>query len=304
MLLTQLLKEATNVRSRRFLELLENSISLLQSEREKVDYLTVEKNLVKIDPVGEALVIGDLHGDLAALKKILERSKIISRLEKSENVHLIFLGDYGDRGAYSIEVYYVILSLKLLYPQKVILLRGNHEGPKDLAFYPHELPSQLQARFLDDWQIVNDAMFELFEKLYVAVYVENRYLFIHGGISPKIKCLDDIASSSENRDTLIDLLWSDPDSDTEEVSYSMRGLGVLFGRKVTDSVLKAIDAKMIIRGHEPCQQGFKFDHDGKILTLFSRKGEPYFNRYGAYLLFPLDQQFESAEDLKPFIHKF
>jgi hypothetical protein len=50
--------------------------------------------------------------------------------------------------------------------------------------------------------------------------------------------------------------------------------------------------------------GFKINHDRKILTLFSRKGEPYRNRYGAYLQLSLEEKFENAQQLIPFIHKF
>jgi protein phosphatase len=60
----------------------------------------------------------------------------------------------------------------------------------------------------------------------------------------------------------------------------------------------------LIRGHEPCEEGFKLNHDGKVLTLFSRKGSPYFNAYGAYLQLPLSEKIESAEQLVPWIHKF
>lgn len=303
LLLTQLLKEAKNVRSSQFLELLQGTINQLESEKGKIDNFIVEDGLVKLPPSGEALIVGDLHGDLDVLKKILEKSKILNKLEKSENAYIIFLGDYGDRGAYSVEVYYIILSLKLLFPKRVFLLRGNHEGPKDLAFYPHELPLQLQRRFLDDWQVVNETMFNLFEQLYVGIHVENQYLLIHGGVSPKITCLRDIADAASNRDVLLDLLWSDPDDEVEQTSYSMRGIGVLFGEKVTDKVLKAINAKIIIRGHEATQQGFKLNHNGKIVTLFSRKGEPYFNKYAAYMVLPLEKQFNNGCELEPFIHK-
>ena len=58
------------------------------------------------------------------------------------------------------------------------------------------------------------------------------------------------------------------------------------------------------RGHEPVGEGFKINHDGKVLTLFSRKGPPYFNKHAAYLDFPLSKVFDNADQLLPYVHKF
>lgn len=302
--LSSLFKESRTIQSDNFLELLDNAISLLETEKGRIGNFAVEDRLVNLDPSGEALVIGDLHGNLESLKTILEGSGFITKMANQENAYLIFLGDYGDRGAYSAEVYYVILSLKLAYPKQVILLRGNHEGPKDLMAYPHDLPMQFQHRFPSDWKTIYDKMFSLFDLLYNAVYVEERYLMVHGGISPQIRSLEDIAKANEKRSVLEDLLWSDPDDMVQDVAPSIRGAGVVFGKKVTLQVLEMLNAKILIRGHEACAQGFKINHGGKVLTLFSTKGEPYFNEFGGYLTLPLQQKLENSQQLVPCIHQF
>jgi len=63
-------------------------------------------------------------------------------------------------------------------------------------------------------------------------------------------------------------------------------------------------ARTLVRGHEPCELGYRFNHGGLILTLFSRKGPPYFNEMAAYLELDLSMDLSRAEDLKPSIRTF
>ena len=299
-----LLDESLKVSGERFLELLNQAITLLSSERGRIWNFVVENHLIQLDPTGEALVIGDLHGNLESLKSILEGSGFLPKLEKQPDACIICLGDYVDRCSESAEIFYVLLSLKLAFPKQVILLRGNHEGPKYLMAYPHDLPNQLQDRFPRGWQEIYEKMFELFDQLYLGVYVKERYLMVHGGVSPKIHGITDLTKAKVDHQVFADVLWSDPDEDVENEAPSHRGLGVAFGKKLTKQVLEALDAKILIRGHQAFGEGFHLNHDGRVLTLFSRTGEPYFNEAGAYLILPLQPKFENAEELKPFIRQF
>lgn len=304
--LSSLVEEALSIQNSGFIETVDKAMSLLRNENGQIGNLTIVNRLVKLEPLGEALVIGDLHGDLESLIIILQTSRFVEKMEKTKEATLIFLGDYGDRGDKSAEIYYAILKLKLAFPRQVVLLRGNHEAPKDLLGYPHDLPFQFQNRFGEDWKMAYEKTRALFAYLYNAVFVEDRYLMIHGGVSPQIKSLRDIAQAQENHNEAVleDLLWSDPDENLQGISSSPRGAGHFFGKSVTEEVLGKLNAKILIRGHESSDIGFKINHDGKVLTLFSRKGSPYFNRYGAYLQLPLSEKFENAQQLIPWIHKF
>ncbi|MEM3609118.1 MAG: metallophosphoesterase [Candidatus Bathyarchaeia archaeon] len=305
--LNQIVKEALEIQHNQFGEIVDKATAMLSSENGKVGDFEVEGRLVKLEPIGEALVTSDLHGDLESLIDILKGSNFLQKMSQNERAFLIFLGDYGDRGDYSAEVYYTVLKLKLLFPHQVILMRGNHEGPEDLMASPHDLPYQFQVRFGENWNIAYTKVRELFKHLYNAVLVRERCLIIHGGPPSQAKTLEDLAYAHvkhPKQSFLEEMLWSDPNDMVEGVCASPRGAGKLFGEKITNEALRRFNVKILIRGHEPCMEGYKINHKGKVLTLFSRKGPPYFNIRGAYLDFELSREYEDAEQLIPFIHKF
>ncbi|TRO46560.1 serine/threonine protein phosphatase [Candidatus Bathyarchaeota archaeon] len=305
--LTSIIKNSKTFESSDFVKTVESVVDLLSRESGKIGRLIISGHLVTLEPSGEALVIGDLHGDFDSLLRILQSSRFTQKLAKSKDETLIFLGDYGDRGANSAEVYYAVLKLKLAFPEQVVLLRGNHEGPDNLTAFPHDLPMQFQTRFKENWTNTYSKIRELFPYLYNAALVKGRCLMVHGGLSPNINSAQDLASAHvthPKQDFLEDLLWSDPNDMIRSVVYSPRGAGKFFGKKITEIVLKKLGAKILIRGHEQCANGFKFNHDGKVLTLFSRRGAPYCNAYGAYLQLPLSAKFDNVQQLAPWIHKF
>lgn len=305
--LAAIFQEALNVQNDDFVGLVEEAIAQFREEKGIIENFTVHEKLATLKPVGKALIIGDLHGDIDSLREILVKSSYVQKMANSKNACLIFLGDYGDRGAYSAEVYYTILKLKLAFPNQTILLRGNHEAPEDLLASPHNLPLQFEFKFKEKWKKAYAETRELFNHLYNAVFVEERYLMVHGGLSPRISSIQDLEqaiSKCSGENFLEDLLWSDPDDIMRGTHPSPRGAGKLFGENVTQTVLDKLGVKILIRGHEPADEGFKIDHDSMVLTLFSRKGFPYFNKQGAYLEIPLSRKFENAEQLIPWIHRF
>ncbi len=66
--------------------------------------------------------VGDVHGDLAALERLLSRLPPVDAADT-----LVFLGDYVDRGPSSAQVVARIRALPGQVPARVVTLRGNHE---------------------------------------------------------------------------------------------------------------------------------------------------------------------------------
>jgi protein phosphatase len=304
--LTGLFNEASNVDSKSFMKLVDRVDQIISSEKSNAR-MRITGRLIHLSPEGEAIVIGDLHGDIDSLYEILNETDFVEKSQSGAKVYLVFLGDYGDRGPFSPEVYYVVLSLKMMFPENVILLQGNHEGPQDLLADPHDLPHHLQRKFGSDWQTVYTELSTLFRRFYTAILVEDRFVMLHGGVPSKAKTFDDVAYAVQKHPAethLEEILWSDPAEGIKGTRFSPRGAGRLFGEDVTDAFLKMVKAKILVRGHEPVDEGYMFNHNGKILTIFSRKGPPYNNSKSAYLIVNLSKKVSSTSHLSSCIRQF
>jgi protein phosphatase len=304
--LSNLVRLAEKANEEEFGQLIEKSTQRLSAEDRRVGNLHIIGRLIEAPPAGEAIVVGDLHGDLQSLRYILEDSNFLGKMMEDRDSLLIFLGDYGDRGSQSPEVYFVVLKLKELFPEHVVLMRGNHEGPYDLLASPHDLPIHLNRKF-ERGSEVYLKLRELFNHLYTGVLVEERFVFLHGGVPSQATSVNDIAYAHEKHPRephLEEILWSDPWEGIKGTIASPRGAGRLFGEDVTDRILMMLEAKVLIRGHESSEEGYKTNHNGKVLTLFSRKGIPYRNRFGAYLQLDLSQKVEKPQQLLKGIYKF
>jgi len=302
--LNRIFNKALNMNLQEFVQLIDNVVELLKNENGSVGNLKIMGKLVEAPPQGEATVIGDIHGDFETITQILKECDFVKKFSLGENPLLIFLGDYGDRGKLSPEVYYVVLKLKETYPKNVVLMRGNHEGPEDLLASPHDLPAYLQQEFGEDWSKAHAKLCELWNHLYNCVLVTQRYVMLHGGVPAQAKSVDDLAYAREKhpRETYLEeILWSDPEENLTGTYPSPRGAGKLFGEDVTNNFLAMLNVNVLIRGHEPSEEGYKINHHGKVLTIFSRKGEPYYNAQAAYLQLDLSVKVENAYHLIDFL---
>ena len=273
--------------------LTENAEYLASKLREYKDLLASELSKKGKVPIlkspSRCIIIGDIHGDLTTLSKIL--SRISLQTMKSEETLVVFLGDYIDRGPNQLETILAVLELKLRYPDIVYALRGNHEPPRFLIPSPHDFPEELIMRFGYSKGVeLYDLFMEIFDVLPYALVVEKEILMLHGGLPTitykKTNSIHEYLigrNAAEQSLVLTEVLWNDPIDHNIVSLPSPRGAGYLFGTKVTYWVLHRFNLKMVVRGHEPANMGYKLNHNKKVITLFSRVGAPYYNASAAYM---------------------
>jgi hypothetical protein len=236
-------------------------------------------------------VVGDLHGDLDSLESAL-------RFFDPAKDGVIFLGDFADRGPFGIEVIDRVDCVMRRFSRNVFALKGNHEDyvggyPSfDWENYP-SLVSQVEKN-KSGWDEYFMGTFRSFvDRLALAVVVPGEVLFVHGGVSSKIKSLKDLREPT--REIEFDLIWSDPFEGCGE-HLSGRGVGVEFGEDVTRRVCGLLGVKRIVRSHEPykvMKAGAPcYSHDGRVITISTTTS--YGEGYEPFILSinPADFSFE------------
>lgn len=240
------------------------------------------------------IVIGDIHGDLDSLRNIVR-----DIAKRDEEYLLILLGDYIDRGPSQVEVFACLLSLALHSDGNIILLRGNHEPPVGLEPFPHDYPYMLREYFGSLAEELYELSLEAFNRLVLFAIARGEAILVHGGPPTHLKEaeIDELFTCTDKlprMDIVEEILWNDPFEDDREWAFSPRGAGRLWGPKITQVALEKTRTKIIIRAHEPSFKGYKFNHNGRVLTLFSCKLPFYGNPLAAYLDVPGDDKLWNA----------
>ncbi|CCH58651.1 hypothetical protein TBLA_0A08610 [Henningerozyma blattae CBS 6284] len=225
------------------------------------ELLVTEANIGVVDtPV---IICGDLHGQLHDLWTLFENNGDVS-----DNRYL-FLGDFVDRGFYSLESFLLLLLCKLRYPDRVTLLRGNHESrqiTRVYGFYDEVLRKYGNSSV---WR----ACCEVFDYLALGAVVDGRIFCVHGGLSPEICELDraraiDRKQEVPHEGAMCDLLWSDPEQ-VRGWAVSPRGAGYLFGRSQVSAFLHTNGLDQVARAHQLVMEGYREMFGGRLVTVWS-----------------------------------
>jgi hypothetical protein len=241
--------------------------------------------LVTLDRADEVLVVGDLHGNLRAFKKVLA----LAALDRSSGRHLVLQElihgnlEYPDgKGDRSHQLVDLFAALKCQYPERVHLILGNHELAeltgriigKDGEALNAKFRLGIQTAYGTSANEVFDSYKGLFAALPLAIRTANRVFLCH--TIPDGDDLETIdlellkadvwpAAALERHGTVYALTWG---RDTAP--------------QTVDRFAAMVDADWFITGHQPCDEGFRLANHRQIIIDGT---EPY----PSYCLFPTNQ---------------
>ena len=238
---------------------------VLQILYEVLQVFKKQATLVRIEKLSCLTVCGDTHGQYQDVMTIFELNGV-----PSQDTVYCFNGDIVDRGPMSIELFLVLCAWKIALPSSFYINRGNHEDPSVNRF--HGLFKELEMKYSDKASDLHSLFGQVMQWMPLAhLYQDN--LILHGGIPRPDLTLSEIESiergTSQKPGSLSSqILWSDPNHKSG-INPSHRGEGVLFGPDITSSFLKLNGLKRLIRSHVWEPTGWKEEHNGQCITIFS-----------------------------------
>lgn len=289
-----------------------------------------EDIILEID--GDMVIVGDIHGSFHDLLRILN-------FVEENHSKVLFLGDYVDRGHFSLECITLLFAMKVMRPDYYFLIRGNHEfdslcsqyGFKDEIIDPLNLKPDkcinTDSKETDNncqnenkklslfhsnpnsysyTEKLYDAFIKAFSYLPICAVVNKSAFCIHGGLSPRLKTVDSIRQinrpiqSFEENQLLTNALWSDPSTSKSSMyAENQRGRGYLFNIDVVFNFLKTNSLQRIIRGHQCVTQGYHEHFHSLCITVFSASS--YARDMGNYSgIIKLNQKDDRVEFIKFF----
>mmetsp|Transcript_58715 Transcript_58715/g.190117 ORF Transcript_58715/g.190117 Transcript_58715/m.190117 type:complete len:319 (-) Transcript_58715:133-1089(-) len=239
---------------------------LLEPELRQVCELAKEvlSGASNVQPVRCPVTIcGDVHGQFHDLMELFRIGGF------PPDTNYLFLGDYVDRGYFSVECVSLLFCFKVRFRERITVLRGNHESRQITQIYGFYDECMRKYGSQNAWKCFTD----LFDYLPLTALVENKVFTQHGGLSPNIESLDDVRKIDRIQEVphegpMCDLLWSDPD-DRLGWGVSPRGAGYTFGQDISEKFNQSNGLTLIARAHQLIMEGYNWCHDQQVVTIFS-----------------------------------
>jgi protein phosphatase len=214
------------------------------------------------------VVVGDLQGHIHDLIRILKGFQPPNR---SANVRYLFLGNLVGRGEFSLETVTLVYLMKAVYPDRVFIIRGNHEF--EILCTTSGFLTEITSEFPSAAREVFEHFLATFSFTPMVAVIDVVNVCLHSGIGPALPSLADIRRLARPilnpaAPGVKSLIWSNPSTTLPDFADSARS-GPSFGEKALLQFLERSECVRLIRTHEPLETGFESLFEDRLLTIFS-----------------------------------
>jgi hypothetical protein len=244
-------------------------------------------------------VFGNLYGRYNDLMRFFESFGHPSDEGQMGDIYVmqyIFLGDFCDRGCYSLEVVFLLLALKVKYPEYIYLIRGHHEdiAVNGVCGLGEEFKERLCCNLTNEHSIFMKLNL-IFNYLPLAVLIDEQILCVHGGIGNTLSKLEEIEQLKRPiqvnqepqtvQDRIVrDLLWSEYDdtlndvvdmnvNDNKRMMFNNKCDGdrsmLVYGKERLDLFLNKNQLSLLICSHQWIFEGVKAFNNDKLIIVYS-----------------------------------
>ena len=249
---------------------------------------SLPQKIITEDCYSKVFFVGDTHG--AIQESFLLIDYFYQIYQHDSKVKFIFVGDYVDRNPFDLENVTLITAFRLLFPDNVIMLRGNHEDRLINTHYG--FINNLLRSFWEEGEILYDEIIKYFIHLPI-VHISQmhsstgqiaRVMTVHGGIPINLMDFLNPLDLQEIEDQLIceveeskdmdpftnTMLWADPDEMIQGVVTGEHLHGrIKFGLPVFDAFMQKNNLDLLVRGHQKWNEGVKTFFGGRLYSLFT-----------------------------------
>ena len=185
------------------------------------------------------------------------------------DTNYLFLGSYINKGYYSVECISLLICLKVRFPHRIYLIRGNHESRAISQVYGFYDECLVKYGNINVWKYFID----LFDFLPLTAVVDSQIFCVHGGLSPSFDILDDLRGLDRFQDIpleglMCDLVWTVPD-EINGWHMAPKGSGYSFGQDITETFLHDNKLNLISRAYQLMMNGYCWYHNKQLCTIFS-----------------------------------
>ncbi|CAI2299262.1 unnamed protein product [Caenorhabditis sp. 36 PRJEB53466] len=229
-----------------------------------------------------------------AANKVLEKEKAVVQTTGMHSINVlgdihghVLTGDYVDRGPRNFDTVLLLCLLKIMFPNRLIILRGNHEFKSINSCYGF-LAECVYNYGQKTGKQLHSLVNEMFLEMPLACIVDNKIWLSHGGVPYTFmngpSALKDVKKrpvTDYEKTIQMIILWSDPvtaynikDGFFGPVfTESKRKTGVQnFNAAALFMIMSAMGWELVVRAHQVKLNGFEFFAGRRLVTLFSAPG--------------------------------